>query len=374
MIYLDNAATTQPHPDVLETFQQVYSQFWANPHSLHRPGERAEQLLEQARKQLCSLLGATQHNAIFTSGATEAINLAIKSTRELYQARGNHIITTNTEHPATQASLAWLAKQGAAITELPVGADGTVAPQQVEAALTSRTILVTLIHVNNESGAINPIADIARAIHPHQALLHVDAVQTIGKIPFSLADCPVDMLSLSAHKFGGLKGSGALLLRSSLPLPPQLHGGGQEHGMRSGTADVPRAAALAKALRLAIEAQEASALRIASLTQTIQSTLAAIPGVQINSPAAGSPYITNASVEGIRPETLLHGLSEKGIYISTVSACSSKQAEPSHVILAMTGDATRARQAIRVSLAQNTTSADVETFLSTFTQLVDQLR
>jgi cysteine desulfurase len=374
MIYLDNAATTPPHPDVLDTFQQVYQKFWANPHSLHRLGERAEKLLDQARAQICSLLRANNYRAFFTSGATESINLALKGTMELYHARGNHIITTNAEHPATSATLAWLARQGCKVTALPVNSDGCITADQVEAALTDKTVLVSLIHVNNESGTINPLPEIAERLRTHQALLHTDSVQAIGKIPVHLDTLPVDLLSLSAHKFGGLKGSGALLVRQPIDLPPQLHGGGQEQGVRSGTGDVPRAAALAKALRLAIEAQPAAHSHATQLNTILRDTLSTHTGIQINSPHDASPYILNASMTGIRPETLLHALSEKDIFISTVSACSSKRTEPSHVILAMTGDAERAQRTIRISLAPQTSLDDIHTFLTTFTQLTAQLR
>ena len=374
MIYLDNAATTAPDPAVLETFTKVCETFWANPHSLHHLGERAEQLLEQARAQVTELLGGVNYRTVFTSGATESNNMALKGVAALSGRRGRHIITTNSEHPSVEHVMVWLESQGYAVTRLPVGPDGAVTVAQVRAALTDATILVSTMFVNNESGAINPITGIARLLEPHPARYHVDGVQGIGKLPFSLADTPVDFLALSAHKFGGLKGSGVLVLRERQALMPLLHGGGQEFDLRSGTADVPRAAAFAKALRLATEALPEKLAQVRELNCVLREGLADIPGLVCNSPASASPYILNCSVSGIQPETVLHSLAAEQIYISTVSACASKRAEFSRVILALTGDADRARGTIRVSLSHHTTGAEIQRFLDVLTATVRKLR
>ncbi len=374
MIYLDNAATTPPDPAVLDTFNKVYESFWANPHSLHRPGERAEQLLEQARTQVCDVLGGRDHRAVFTSGATESNNLALKGIAALYQQRGKHIISTNSEHPSVENVLCWLEGEGFHVTRLLVGVEGHVTADQVQGALTDSTILVSTMFVNNESGAINPVGDIARVLSQHQALYHVDAAQGIGKLPFSLVDIPVDLVSISAHKFFGLKGSGVLILRERQAIEPQLLGGGQEFGLRSGTVDVPRAAAMAKALRLAINDLPAKLAGVTSLNQILRDGLAELSGLVCNSPQSASPYILNYSVYGIKPETLLQGLSQSEIYISTVSACSSKTAEPSSAILALTGDEARAQNSIRFSLSHRTTLLDIERFLEVFAATLDKLR
>jgi cysteine desulfurase len=374
MIYLDNAATTAPEPAVLETFNKVCTDFWANPHSLHRLGERAEQLIEQARAQVVGILDGKGYRAIFTSGATESNNLALKGIAEQYRGRGNHIVTTNSEHPSVENVMRQLEAQGAAVTRLPVGPDGEVAPDQVQAALTNKTILVSTMFVNNESGAITPVTEIARLLARHPAHYHVDGVQGIGKLPFSLAETPVDLLSISAHKFGGLKGSGALLIRDRLLLAPQLHGGGQEFGLRSGTADAPRAAALAKALRLTTEGLPEHLQAARSLNQLLREGIAGIPGLICNSPLSASPYIVNCSVGAIPPETILHGLAEAEIYISTVSACASKKTEPSAVILALTGDAARARSTIRISLSRHTRAADIQRLLEVLATTMHALR
>ncbi len=375
MIYFDNAATTKPNPEVLDTFTKVYENFWANPHSLHKIGERAEQLLEQARAQVTSLLDGTGYRAIFTSGATESNNLAIKGVAEMFRSRGTHIITTNSEHPSVDEVVTWLEEtQGFRITRLPVGSDGSVTLQQVEDALTDDTVLVSIMFVNNESGAINPIEEIANLLKNHRALFHVDGVQGIGKLPFSLKKSPVDFLSLSAHKFHGLKGSGVLILPERQKIAEQTIGGGQEFGLRSGTADVPRAAAFAKALRLSLENISESEPNVRKLHALLRSELEQFPGVEINSPVNGSPYILNVSVSGIRPETILHGLVKEEVFISTVSACSSKKTERSEIIYALTGDEQRAESSIRISLSSQSTTAEVKEFLSIFTTTVNTLR
>ncbi len=363
MIYLDNAATTKPDPAVLETFNKVYEGFWANPHSLHGLGERAEQLLEQARSQVQQLLGATGSRVIFTSGATESSNLAIKGVAEVHAARGKHLITTNSEHPSVGRVMSGLESRGFEVTRLPVGRDGVITVDQVAEALTPRTILVSTISVNNETGAINPVAEIAALLKGHPALYHVDAVQGIGKVPFSLSDTAVDLLSISAHKFHGLKGSGVLVLPERLPLPAQIVGGAQEFDLRSGTADVPSAAALAKALRMALERLPEASRHAAELNGMLREGLAPLPGVTVNSPATGSPFILNISVDGIKPESLVHAFSEQDIHISTVSACSSKASAPSAAVLALTGDEERARHAIRISLSHLTLADDITLFL-----------
>ncbi len=374
MIYLDNAATTQPEPAVLDTFNKVNETFWANPHSLHKIGERAEQLLEQARSQVAEILGGSDYRAIFTSGATESNNLVIRGIAEFHKARGNHFVTTNSEHPSVENVLTYLESHGASVTRIPVGTDGTVTVDQVRDSITDKTVLVSIMMVNNESGAINPIREIANMMKSQRALFHVDAVQGIGKLPFSLKDSPVDFLSLSAHKFHGLKGSGVLVMHERQRLVSQMIGGGQEFDLRSGTADVPRAAAFAKALRLATENLPAKLTEVTRLNGILRASLIQFEGVVINSPENGSPYICNCSVEGIRPETVLHGLVQQDIFISTVSACSSKKTELSPIILALTKDESRAAHSVRISLSHRTTEQEIRRFLEVFESTIRTLR
>ncbi len=374
MIYFDNAATTAPDPAVLETFNKVYEGFWANPHALHGLGERAEQLLEQARAQVVELLGAEGSRVVFTSGATESNNLAIKGVAELHAARGKHLITTNSEHPSVGRVMSWLEGRGYEVTRLPVGPEGSVSAAQVAEALRKDTILVSTIVVNNETGAINPVSEIGAVLREHSALYHVDAVQAVGKLPFDMGAVGADLVSLSAHKFYGMKGSGVLVLPERLPLPPQLLGGAQEFDLRSGTADVPSAAALAKALRLVVERREEAARHVVELHERLRTGVAELADVIVNSPHTGSPYILNLSIGGVRPESLVHGLSEQGIYVSTASACSSKDGAPSAAIMALCGDEERARHAVRLSLSHLSSAAECATCLNHLETALKTLR
>ena len=374
MIYFDNAATTQPDQSVLDTYIKVNESFWANPHSLHRIGERAEQLLEQSRSQIISLLADDNYKAIFTSGASESNNLALKGIAELYQKRGKHIITTNVEHPSVAETVNYLEDVGYEITRLPVDKDGIVTVEQVKKALRDDTIIVSVMFVNNESGAINPIKEIGNLLKEKKTLFHVDAVQAIGKIPFTMDTYFIDMLSLSAHKFFGLKGSGVLILPKRQELIPLIHGGGQEGNLRSGTGDVARAASTAKALRLSLEEIDRKTEKITKLNHHLRENIVKIDGVTINSSSYASPYILNCSVDGVKPETILHSLAKRNIYISTVSACSSKKSEPSKVILAMTDDIDRASKTIRLSLSHKTTKGEIDQFITIFREVLEELR
>ncbi|MDF7806607.1 cysteine desulfurase family protein [Pontiellaceae bacterium B12219] len=376
-MYFDYAATTPPKDEVLKTFDAVNRTFWANPHALHRPGTRADSLLEQSRKQILALLGAgNDYTCVFTSGATEANNLALKGIAGQYRARGNHIITSEVEHLSVLSVCSFLSMGDFELTVLPVNAGGTVDPDKLQEALRPDTILVSLMHVNNETGSVNDIMQLGEVIKSgSNAVFHVDAAQSVGKFDLSLDESPVDLLTFSAHKFFGLKGAGALILKNRLQLTPLIHGGGQESGMRSGTADTARAAAMAKALRLSLEERESAFVRVQSYKKNIAATLNEIEGTELNGPVEQtSPFILNCSVSGVRPETLLQGLSEKGIYISTVSACSSQKTAASHVVLALTGSRERAQSSIRISLSAVTTQEEVDALCETLPPLIESLR
>ncbi len=375
VIYLDNAATTKPLPEVLDTFAKVNESFYANPHALHSLGVKAESLLEQSRKQLLSLLDGAAYDAIFTGSATEANNLALRGIAERYSARGKHIITSASEHPSVHSTGESLAKAGFELTILPVDEAGIIAPDQLRAALRPDTILVSFMAVNNEIGSVQDVEALAALVKAEsRAKFHADMVQSIGKLPLSLKESAIDMLTLSAHKFHGLKGSGALVLKRSLDLPAQITGGDQEGKRRAGTADVASAASLAKALRLAIEELPQSTPTVTALCQTLRTGLSALAGVTINSPENGSPYILNASIDGVKPETLLHALAERKIYISTISACSAKNSEESRPVLAMTGSHKRATTSVRFSLSRFTTEAEIETVVNVLEELLPVLR
>ncbi|WP_372799048.1 cysteine desulfurase family protein [Pontiella sp.] len=376
-MYFDYAATTPPSDEVLKTFDAVNRDFWANPHTLYRPGMRAEQLLDQARGQVLSLLGAEKgRRCIFTSGATESNNMAIRGAANLYKSRGTHLITSAVEHASVLTVFQSLESEGFELTVLPVNESGAVEPAVLEAALRPDTTVVSLMHVNNEVGAINDLPMLGKLIkEKSNAVFHVDAAQSVGKLPLDLSRLQVDMLTFSAHKFFGLKGSGALILPETMVFKPLLYGGGQEFGLRSGTADPARAAALAKALRLSLENWEEHFAWVSKLKYQVVEMLAKIPDVAINGSAdEGSPYIINCSVGGVRPETILQGLGDREIYISTVSACSAQQLPESYVVRAVTGDQKRAQHSIRISLSSITTQAEVDALCATIPAMIETLR
>lgn len=376
-MYFDYAATTPPHPEVLKTFEAVNRDFWANPHALHPLAIRAESLLEQARTQVLELFGVrNEYRCVFASGATEANNMALCGMARAYRQRGNHIITSTVEHPSVSQVCSFLEAEGFELTVLPVNAAGAVEPDVLREALRPDTILVSLMHVNNEVGAINDIMALGRIVKEQGlAVFHVDAAQSVGKFPLSLDQSPIDLLSFSAHKFFGLKGSGALLFKARIPMFPLLRGGGQEAGFRSGTVDVASAAALAKALRLSLEDHEAVYARVQSYKETVVDVLTSVEGVELNGSLEGSsPFVLNCSVEGIRPETLLQALGEQEIYISTVSACSSQKNAESHVVRAMTGNEKRAQHSIRLSFSSQTTQIEIDILCKTIGSLIESLR
>ncbi len=376
-MYFDYAATTPPNAEVLKTFDAVNRDFWANPRSLYEPGARAELLLEQARNQVQTLLGANKgYRCILTSGATESNNMAIKGVAHQYRQRGRHIITSAVEHPSVMEVCRYLEQEGWELDVLPVNGAGSVDPDHLQAALRPDTVLVSLMHVNNETGSINDIQRLGSIVKENSnAAFHVDAAQSVGKLALSLAGSPVDLLTFSAHKFFGLKGSGALILRDGVHVRPLLHGGGQEFELRSGTADGARAAALARALRLSLENQGEVQTRVRSFKNMIADAFGSVPDTALNGTLEkSSPFIINYSVADVQPETLLQALAEKGIYISTVSACSSRKAAESAVVLALTGSHERARTSIRISMSALTTRDEVEMLCRVIGPLVEPLR
>jgi cysteine desulfurase len=324
-----------------------------------------------------TLLGAeNEYRCIFTSGATESNNMAIKGIARHRKTRGNHIITSSVEHPSVLEVCRFLENEGHELTVLPVDRSGRVEPDALQNALRPDTTLVSLMQVNNEIGSINDIIKLGHIIKKQSdAAFHVDAAQSVGKVMISLDGSPIDLLSFSAHKFFGLKGAGALMLRERMQLPPLLHGGGQESEFRSGTADTARAAALAKALRISLENHDEAFSRVQSYKEAIIAAFDKIEGAELNGTLENaSPFVINYSVSGIRPETLLHGLAEKEIYISTVSACSARKTDESRVVLALTGSHARAQTSIRISLSAHTTPEEIDTLCSTLGPVIESLR
>lgn len=360
MIYLDNSATTKPRKEVLETYLTASEDYYGNPASLHKIGNAAENLLESARRQIAHLLKMDE--VVFTSGGTEANNLAILGTARAYSRRGRHIISAVTEHASVLKPLEELERQGFEITRLPVDKCGKIDLNELKNSLRSDTILVTLMHVNNETGAVHPIAEIKKIMAGTRAFLHTDAVQGIGKIRLETDSMP-DLLTLSAHKFHGLKGSGALAF-SNIEPEAIVFGGGQEYGYRSGTVAVPHAAALAKALRLAQPNPQ-----FQRWNKTLREFFGRYEDILIISPDDGAAHILSIAIRGIRGEVMVSGLQEEAVFVSTSSACSSKNTVTSHVIAAMSIPSSFREGVIRISFGAFTTVQDISDFRQAFAKV-----
>lgn len=365
MIYLDNSATTQPYTEVLETFVTVSEKFYGNPSSLHKIGMEAEQLMERARQQIAEYFQVKPNEILFTSGGTEGNNLAIKGTAFQFRSRGKHLITTAIEHPSSLEAFRYLESLGFEVTYLPVDEYGLVSVDELKKAVRDDTILVSIIHVNNEIGTVQPIEEIGAFLKTKRKIIfHVDHVQGATKVPLNLYEANIDLCTVSGHKIHGLKGTGFLFVREGLALTPLLHGGGQEKGFRSGTENVAGIVALAKAVRLSFEKSKTMLGRLHELKHDLIQELENIDGVVVNTPKEHSaPHIVNFSLPGYKPEVIIHALAEKGISISTKSACSSKQSEASHVILALGSGEERAVSALRVSMSFQTEKQHIDTFL-----------
>ncbi|MDM5299096.1 cysteine desulfurase family protein [Bacillus pumilus] len=353
MIYLDNSATTKPYPEVLHVYQQVSERFFGNPSSLHQLGIDASRLLNETRKQILHCTGFKQYEIIFTSGATEANNLAIKGAALAKMNRGKHIVTTEIEHPSVTESFEQLRTLfGFDISYIPVNEQGHIDMTHLKEILRPDTVLVSIMHVNNETGAIQPIEAAAAIIREYakNALFHVDAVQGLGKVTMN-QQTDIDLLTMSGHKIHGLKGTGALFLKKGTVLAPLITGGGQEFGLRSGTENPAGAVSLAKAVKQSFEHLEQHHHEMLAMKTELQKQLVDIEGVVMNTPLKQSaPHIVNISVPGIQIEVLLHMLEEKGIFVSTTSACSAKKKEPSRVLLAMGKSEEVAKSSLRISL------------------------
>ncbi|WP_203361471.1 cysteine desulfurase family protein [Bacillus sp. REN10] len=373
MIYFDNSATTKPYKEALSAFIKVNEEFFGNPSSLHQLGLEAEKLLTGARRQVASLVGAKPEEILFTSGGTESNNLAIKGAALAYKDRGRHIITQQTEHPSVLQSCRQLEKYGFRVTYLPVDREGRLSVQTLEQALTDDTILVSIMHVNNETGTIQPMKEISELLaHYPKALFHVDDVQGRGKVPLDLQG--VDLCSFSAHKFHGVKGTGALYKRTGVQLSSLLSGGEQEHTLRSGTENTGGIVAMAKALRLTEERREQAISKMKHIQSFLRTELEKMQGVAVHTPLAGcAPHILNVSIQGVKGEVLVHALEEKGCFVSTTSACSSKQKKTSTVLTAMGVSQAEADSSIRISLAYDNSLEEAETLIEQLQMILPKL-
>ncbi|WP_188453398.1 cysteine desulfurase family protein [Virgibacillus oceani] len=376
MIYLDNSATTKPHPSVLKSFQQVSESFFANPSSIHQLGGEAEKLLFKAKEQAAELLHVNTNEIIFTSGGTEGNNMAIKGIAFEHQARGKHIITSQIEHPSVMEACMALEKLGFTITYLPVDEKGVISIEDLKHAIQNDTILISIMHVNNEIGSIQPIEEIGEIAKKHPKLFfHVDHVQGVGKVPLKLNNCGIDLCTISGHKIHGLKGTGILYVNNRTKLFPLFHGGSQEQAIRSGTENLAGSVAIVKALRLIKERHANERSNLAEVHRYLREELQHIDGIIINTPEKpAAPHIINFSVPGLKPEVIIHMLGEKKIFISTKSACSSKQKDESRILAACGLSKERTISALRISLSYDTTRKEIEAFVQELESAVNQLK
>ncbi|UOQ47138.1 cysteine desulfurase [Gracilibacillus caseinilyticus] len=375
MIYLDNSATTRPNLQVLESFTKASSQFFGNPSSIHGIGMDAERLLRKSREQAASILKVQPNEIIFTAGGTEGNNIAIKGTALAHQKRGKHIITTAIEHPSVLEACQGLESLGFEVTYLPVNAEGFVEAEYVKKAMRKDTILVSIMHVNNEIGTIQPIEEIGAIVKNYpKALFHVDHVQGFGKVPLNIEKSHIDLCTISAHKIHGLKGTGLLVVRNGVRLFSLAHGGGQEQSIRSGTENVAGIVSFVKAMRLANEKQSETASNLTELKKYLIEQLQSSAKVKLNTPANNSaPHIVNFSVPGFKPEVMIHALEESDIYISTKSACSSKSADESAVLIACGKNRSIATSGLRVSMSYETTKEEIVFFSQQLENVIQKL-
>ncbi len=373
IIYLDHAATTPLHPEVLEAMLPWLQEGYGNPGSLHRVGRRARQAVKIAREQVAALIGAEAHEICFTSGGTEANNLALAGS---VAARGGRILTSAIEHHAVlHAAHRWSQPDSLPVV-FSVDGQGLVDPSQISEALSPEIAIVSIMYGNNETGVIQPVDEIAASCHAAGVPYHCDAVQAAGHVPLDVASWPVDLLSLSAHKLGGPKGVGALYIRRDTPLNAHIVGGGQEQNRRAGTENVAGIAGFGKACQLARENMELSSSRLLGLRARLEDGVRArVPEVWVNSGQANRlPHISNIGVAHVAGEGILYGLDAEGICISTGSACTSGVADPSHVLRAMGQADDVALGAFRISLGFNTTEADIDRILNVLPRVIQELR
>lgn len=383
-VYLDNSATTRPWPEVVRAVVDTLENNYGNPSSLHRKGVEAGRVVSRAREAVAASLGVAPAEIVFTGAGSEAVNLAIKGARP--GKRGGHVITTAVEHPAVLNACAQLEEQGVEVTVLPVDAAGVVDPERLAAALRDDTYLVSVMHVNNEVGAVQPLDEIAAVIGAargsgRRLLWHVDAVQAYGKLPLQPKQLGVDLLSVSAHKVHGPKGVGALYVAPHTPLRPLVAGGGQEGGLRSGTENVPGIAGFGVAAEMIAREGHLVAGKLWSLKKKlVEGILAAVPGAVLNGPSCdrenprSAPHIASISFPGLRGEILLHALEERGIYVSTGSACSSGKKAGSHVLRAMGLREDVVEGTVRFSLSLGNTEEEIDYAVANAAAVVEELR
>jgi len=376
-IYLDHSATTPVDPEVAALMMTYYTEKYGNPSSVHSFGREAKQALEEARRQVAALIGATPQEVTFTSGGTEADNLAIFGTAEAMRKKGKHIITSAIEHHAVLETCQFLEKNGFELTVIPVDSEGIVSVEDIRKAVRPDTILISVMHANNEVGAIQPIAEIGQLAKELGITFHVDAVQSLGKIPINVKEMNIDLLTVSSHKIYGPKGVGALYIRKGVRIVPRAHGGGQEKKRRSGTENTPGIIGFGKACelagqRMADDAEQQKKLR----DKLMNGILEHIEYVKVNGPLGEKrlPNNVNVSIRFVEGESLLLSLDMLGIAASSGSACTSGSLDPSHVLLAMGLVHEIAHGSLRFSLGHQNTEEEIDYVLEQLPKIVDRLR
>lgn len=376
-IYLDHSATTPVDPQVADLMLKYYLEFYGNPSSVHSYGREVKKALEDARSQVASLIGANPAEITFTSGGTEADNLAIQGVAKTRANKGKHLITTAIEHHAVLDTCKYLAKNGYELTVLPVDEEGSVSIDDVIKAIRPDTILISIMHANNEVGSIQPIAEIGKLTREKDILLHVDAVQSLGKIPIDVKQMNIDLLTMSSHKIYGPKGVGALYVRKGVKLSPLVFGGSQERKIRSGTENTPGIIGFGLACELAGQRMEEENKELTRLRdKLLDGILSSIDSVKLNGPRGEKrlPNNVNVSIRYIEGESLLLSLDMMGIAASSGSACTSGSLDPSHVLLAMGLSHEVAHGSLRLSLGRQNTDEDIDFVLQELPKIVDRLR
>ncbi len=376
VIYMDNAATTATRPEVLEAMLPFFTEHYGNPSSIHGVGRDARRAVEAARRRVAAAIGAEPREIYFTAGGSESDNWAIRCAAAANEKKGRHIITSAIEHHAVLHTCEHLEKQGFEVTYLPVDGDGRVSPEDVQSAIRPDTVLISIMAANNEIGTLQPIAEIGEIARAAGVLFHTDAVQAVGAVPVDVNEWKADMLSLSAHKFHGPKGVGALYIRKGVKIGNLIFGGAQERGLRAGTENLPGIVGLGKAVELAAAELPEYAARMTRLRdRLINGILAEIPDVRLNGhPTLRLPGNVNVSVRYVEGEALLMRLDLAGIEGSSGSACTSGSLDPSHVLLAIGLPHEIAHGSLRLSLGSGNTDEDVDTVLAKLPAIISDLR
>jgi cysteine desulfurase len=375
-IYMDYAATTPVDPRVFEAMEPFLRERFGNPSSIHSFGQDALDAVETARRQVAALLCADPSEVVFTGSGTEADNAALVGAGNALKSRGNHIVTSSIEHHAVLACCEFMAENGFDVTAVPAGPNGIVSVAEIEKAVTDQTILISIMHANNEIGTIQPIAKIGAFARGRGIVFHTDAVQTYGHVPIEVQSMHVDLLSLSAHKLYGPKGVGALFIRKGTPFEPLIRGGGQENGRRSSTHNVPGIAGLGRAAEIAGREMESEDRRLLELRRHLfRNLLANLKGIHLN----GDPELRlsnnlNLSVDHVEGESLIMGLDLEGVAASSGSACSSGSGETSHVLKALGVPPERARGSLRLTLGRFTTREECDGAVEAIVRTVERLR